>query len=215
MENNILKRIENGKIVAILRKVDKQYIQPVAQALIAGGISLIEVTFDQSGGEGIKNTMAALSILNNEFNKEICVGAGTVMSEEQVKMAVDAGARYIISPNTNRKVIEYTKKLGVVSIPGALTPSEIAQAYEYGADIIKLFPAGELGIPYIKAIRAPLSHIPMMAVGGIDENNITNFMNTGIIGVGIGSGITKKELIQNEKFNELTRLAKKYKDQLK
>ena len=215
MEEKTKKLIEKGKIIAILRKVDKQFIRPVAQALIAGGISLIEVTFDQSCEEGIQNTLASLEILNKDFSNSICVGAGTVMSEKQVKMAVDAGACYMISPNTDKKVIEcHQKNQEPVSIPGALTPSEVALAYEYGGDIIKLFPAGELGIPYIKAIRAPLSHIPMMAVGGIDENNLADFMKTGITGVGIGSGITRNDLIREGRFEELTMLAKTYTGQL-
>ena len=98
--------------------------------------------------------------------------SGTVLTTAEVQQAVDAGARYIISPNVNPDVIRETKRLGAVSIPGALTPTEVATAYAYGADFVKLFPAGELGLSYIKAIRAPLAHIPMLAVGGVNENNL-------------------------------------------
>ena len=132
------------------------------------------------------------------------------MTVEQVRAAVEAGAKYIISPNTDREVIEETKKLGAISIPGAFTPSEVVQAYKMGADYVKLFPAGLLGIPYIKAIKAPISHIPLIAVGGIDADNLHDFLATGINGVGVGSSLVDLKLINDENWDALAELAKKF-----
>ena len=125
-------------------------------------------------------------------------------------IARDAGAKYIISPNTDEKVIKKTNECGMVSIPGALTPTEIQYAHACGADFVKLFPADNLGIGYIKAVLAPLSHIKLLAVGGVNENNLKDFLNVGVKGVGIGSNITKKELIKQGQYDEITKLAKKY-----
>ena len=132
-----------------------------------GGIHCIEVTFDQTSNETIAQTKQSIAAIKEQLGDRVYVGAGTVMTVEQVHMAVEAGAEYIISPNVNEAVIRETKKLDKVSIPGAMTPTEAAAAYEYGADIVKMFPAGILGPAYIKAVKAPLKHIPMTAVGGV------------------------------------------------
>ena len=136
------------------------------------------------------------------------------MSVEQVKIAAEAGAEYMISPDTSEAVIKATREAGAVSIPGALTPTEVATAYAYGADFVKLFPAGELGLSYIKAIRAPLAHIPMLAVGGVNENNLGEFLKAGLDGFGIGSNIVDKKLIEKGDFAALTALAKRYTEQI-
>jgi 2-dehydro-3-deoxyphosphogluconate aldolase/(4S)-4-hydroxy-2-oxoglutarate aldolase len=136
------------------------------------------------------------------------------MNVHQVETAINSGAKYIISPNTNLQVIKKTSELGAVSIPGALTPSEIAFAYEAGAKFVKLFPASEFGVSYIKSIRSPLNHIPLLAVGGVDENNMNSFFEAGVSGVGVGSNIVKKSLISMKKFDEITVLAKKYTKQI-
>jgi 2-dehydro-3-deoxyphosphogluconate aldolase/(4S)-4-hydroxy-2-oxoglutarate aldolase len=171
---------------------------------------LIEVTFNQSSLTKIKDTKDSIKNIYDVMGDKMCVGAGTVMTKEQVREAIDAGAKYIISPNTDREVIEETKKRGAISIPGAFTPSEIINAYETGADYVKLFPAGLLGIPYIKALRAPISHIPLMAVGGIDADNLKGFLDTGISGMGVGSSLVDCKLINEEKWEDLTELARKF-----
>ena len=142
------------------------------------------------------------------------IGAGTVMTAEQVAVAAEAGAEYMISPDTSEAVIKATLAAGAVSIPGALTPTEVAVAYGYGADFVKLFPAGELGLSYIKAIRAPLAHIPMLAVGGVNENNLSAFLDAGLAGVGVGSNIVDKKLIEKGDFAALTALALRYTEQI-
>lgn len=203
-----LKAIYENKIITIVRSIAVDLIVPTVKALVYGGIRFIEITFDQSSATGIEDTSLAIKSLSALFGEDVYIGAGTVATEAQLYAAYEAGAKYIISPHTNIELIQNTKKLGLISIPGCLTPSEIFSAYEAGADIIKLFPAGILGIPYIKAIRAPISHIPMAVVGGIDENNIKDFYNAGIKVFGIGSNIVKESLINAGRFDELTELAK-------
>lgn len=213
MRNNIINSILEHKIIAIIRKVDMDKILYTAEALYNGGIRFMEVTFDQSGDFSESYTTDQIALLKESFGKDLYVGAGTVMTPKQVEAAYHAGARYIISPNTDKAVINKTLELGMVSIPGAVTPTEIQQAHAFGADFVKLFPAGELGLDYIKAVLAPLNHIKMLAVGGINENNLKDFLNTSLKGVGIGSNIVKNGLIVQGKYDQITALTKKYTSQ--
>ncbi len=214
MSEYVINAIKQYKIIAIIRKIPQADIVPVAEALYAGGIRLIEVTFDQAIAEGEQSTAESIKALCDHFGDKMFIGAGTVMSVRQVETAVRVGAKYIISPNTNLQVIKKTSELGIVSIPGALTPSEIVFAYEAGAQFVKLFPASEFGVSYIKSIRSPLNYIPLIAVGGVDSSNMKDFFEAGVSGVGIGSNIVKNTLISMKKFDELTALAKKYTEQI-
>ena len=137
------------------------------------------------------------------------VGAGTVLTIDQLHLAKDAGAAYYVSPNLNMNVIAEAKRLGLGALPGVLTPSEAVAAYEAGADAVKLFPAGSMGAGYLKAIRAPLSHIPIVVVGGIDAGNVAEFIKAGAIGAGVGGHLAKKELIISGQFDVIEREAKK------
>ena len=211
--NNTLEQIKKGKIIAIVRGISSEKIVALAKALNDGGIKCIEVTFDQSSPEGIEETVRSIKLLS-EMDEDICVGAGTVMSTEQVRMAHDAGARYIISPNANAEVIKETKRLEMVSIPGAFTASEAAYAYDCGADIIKIFPGGLLGTAYIKALKAPLSHIPFTAVGNINQNNCAEYIKAGCVGFGVGGSLVSKTLVNEGRFDVITATAKEYIDAL-
>ena len=210
----IIADINRHKIIAIVRGITGETLVKTAEALYEGGIRLLEITFDQTGKISAAQTGEMIADLCRRFAGRMRIGAGTVMTAEQVRIAVAAGAEYMISPDTSREVIEETLRLGAVSIPGALTPTEVATAYAYGADFVKLFPAGELGLSYIKAIRAPLAHIPMLAVGGVNEKNIGEFLSAGLAGFGIGSNIVSKKLIDNGDFAALTALAKQYTEQI-
>ena len=199
--------IEYNKIIAICRRMDVSDILKLAEALQKGGVLMMEVTFDQSNVNCCRDTARAIEALNREFGDSMRIGAGTVLTEEQVFAAKAAGAKYIISPNVNTSVIQTTKREGMTSIPGASTPSEIEVAYESGADFVKLFPAGFFGTGYFKDVRAPLSHIKLIATAGINETNLASFMEAGAIGAGISSYLTSKELVKEGRFDELTRRA--------
>jgi 2-dehydro-3-deoxyphosphogluconate aldolase/(4S)-4-hydroxy-2-oxoglutarate aldolase len=138
------------------------------------------------------------------------IGAGTVLTEEQVALTAQAGGKFIISPNVDKDVITATVKHGLVSMPGALTPSEICQAHKYGADFVKLFPVSDLGAGYVKAVKAPLSHIKLLAVGGITDENMAEYLKAGVYGFGIGSSLTDKKMIAENNWAGITELAKKY-----
>ena len=215
MSKEVLNKILESKIIAIVRGIPSDEVVELTDALVKGGISCIEVTFDQSSEEKARDTLKAISNISKALGDQICVGAGTVMTTEQVEAAAAAGAEYIISPNTNASVIKRTKELGKVSIPGAMTPSEVAEAYELGADIVKLFPAGILGCDYIKAVKAPLKHIPITAVGGVNPGNCADFIRAGAVGVGVGGNLVSPQLVKESRFDEITAIAKSYTDSLK
>jgi 2-dehydro-3-deoxyphosphogluconate aldolase/(4S)-4-hydroxy-2-oxoglutarate aldolase len=142
------------------------------------------------------------------------IGAGTVLTEKQVELTKNAGGKFIISPDTCPEVIKETKKLGLVSIPGAFTPSEAVIAHKAGADFVKLFPITSMGPKYLKDIKAPLSHIRFLAVGGINADNITEYLSVGACGVGIGSDIANKKLIEANDFAAIEENAKCYVKQI-
>ena len=206
--DDIVEKIKRDKLIAIVRGIYGQDCINLAHALQAGGINLLEVTFDRAHPETFKDTASAISATKTALGRTIVVGAGTVMSVETVEMAYKAGARYIISPNTDVDVIKRTVALGMVSIPGAVTPTEIEVAHKAGADFVKIFPAGALGPQYIKAICAPLNHVKMLAVGGVNEKNIPEFLAAGAMGCGVGGGLVEKSRVASGAFDEITRLAK-------
>lgn len=210
MSQSVLEKILTGKIVAIVRGIPSSKIVGLATALEKGGVNCIEVTFDQSSEEKAKDTLAAISAIKAALGDRVCVGAGTVMTVEQVNQAVDAGAEYMISPNVDEAVIRETKRLGKVSIPGAMTATEAAFAHRCGADIVKMFPAGILGVDYIKAVKAPLKHIPMTAVGNVNVENCAEFIKAGAVGVGVGGSLVSAKLVDEGKFDEITATARAY-----
>lgn len=208
--SNVIEFIEENKIIAIVRGVDKADIIKTAQALYDGGIKLMEVTFNQNDPDHLTKTPEMIKLLVDEFGDKMCIGAGTVMNIEQCQAAINAGAKYMISPNVDESVIKKTKQLGAISIPGALTPTEAANAHNWGADFVKLFPAGNLGKDYIKSLCAPLNHIKFLAVGGISDTNIAEYMSTGILGVGVGGGLVNVKAIKDADFEYITKKAVEY-----
>ena len=212
-DSRVLNLILEKKIITIVRGTYGDDLRKLAHALYDGGIRFMEVTFDQKDPDCIAKTAGAISMLNAEFaGCDFYAGAGTVLTKEQVKAAFDAGASYIISPNTNPEVIRYTKELGLVSIPGAMTPTEILFAHDCGADIVKLFPAATLGLKYVKDILEPISHVAILATAGITEENFAEFLKPGLKGAGISGRLTDKKLIAAGDWEEFTRRAKAFVD---
>lgn len=209
---NTVDFIQKNKVITICRKVYGQDLLNLAHALYAGGVKLIEVTFDQADPDCIAKTTSCIRTLCGEFGDKMMFGAGTVLTREQVKAAADAGARYIISPNTDPNIITCTKELGLVSIPGAMTPSEIMTAHNLGADIVKLFPAGALGFRYIKDILAPISHVKLCATGGVTEENWGEYLDLGFAGAGISGRLCDKKCIAAGNFDEITHRAQTFTD---
>jgi 2-dehydro-3-deoxyphosphogluconate aldolase/(4S)-4-hydroxy-2-oxoglutarate aldolase len=138
------------------------------------------------------------------------IGAGTVLTESQVELTKNAGGKFIISPDTNPEIIKKTRELGLVSIPGALTPSEATLANRSGADFVKLFPNGEVKPTYLKALVAPLSHIKFLAVGGVSAANAKETLAMGAVGIGVATAIANKDLIKKGDYEGITRLARDF-----
>lgn len=202
--------VQRRKIIAIVRGLAPEYMAGLADALLRGGIDLMEVTFSQAKPDTWRDTAAAIEAIGQRMAGRMLVGAGTVITGEQLRMAADAGARYIITPNVNPGLIGQIKAAGLCAFPGALTPSEIETAYQAGADAVKVFPAGQLGPGYIKAVKAPLSHVPLMAVGGVSEKNAADFLKAGCCGVGVGGNLVNMQWIQAGEWEKITALANEY-----
>ena len=210
MREQVIKSIEKEKIVVIVRGVARENLIPLAQAMYEGGIRLLEITYDATGKTTDAETAANIEMLAKHFEGRMYIGAGTVIRPVQVELTAKAGGKFIISPDTNKEIIEKTRELGLVSMPGALTPTEIADASRFGADFVKLFPVSTFGTEYVKAVKAPLSHVKLLAVGGIDEKNIADYAKAGACGFGVGSNIVNKKLIEAGEFGKITELAKEF-----
>ncbi len=207
-KQNCILKIKQEKIIAIIRGCSAIQCLETAEALYEGGIRLVEITFDHTGIIPFQETIKAIQLINEKMERKICVGAGTVLDSDQVEEAAAVGARYIISPDINEKVIYQTNERGMVSIPGALTPTEIAFAFRTGADFVKVFPAAVLGPEYIKALKGPLGHIPLLAVGGIGESNLGDYLKAGCSGFGIGGKLADRKVIAEGNFRRITEAAK-------
>jgi 2-dehydro-3-deoxyphosphogluconate aldolase/(4S)-4-hydroxy-2-oxoglutarate aldolase len=204
----LLSLLRQDKLIAICRGAEGDTLLSLAAAICAGGIRFIEVTFQQE-----RDDCADLARQNI---KALCgmpgiiPGAGTVLSPDQVRAAYEAGAKYIVSPNTDPAVIAETKRLGLMSIPGALTPSEIMAAHNAGADLVKLFPTATMGLKYFKDLRAPLSHIGLVVTAGITPDNLGDYLKAGAFAAGISSPLCDKELMAAGDFAEITRRARAF-----
>ena len=208
MKGEIEEFVRDGRIIAIIRGFAPDICLKLAEAYHAGGIRLVEVTFNQKAPETWKDTAAAIRSIRDHFAGAVRVGAGTVLTEEQLGMCEDAGGEYMITPNVNPALIRKCVADGLVAMPGALTPSEAVDAWTAGASFVKIFPAGSLGPSYVKAVRAPLSHIPFLAVGGISPDNVADFMKAGCVGAGVGGNLTNKEWIASGAWNRIADVAR-------
>lgn len=210
MRDTVIRQILDKKIIAIVRGISPEQALAAARALCDGGITLVEVTFNQKAPETFQNTAAAIRSIREKLGDRMLVGAGTVTTPELAELAAQAGASYIISPDTDPEVIRKTRELGLVSIPGAYTPSEVKQAYKAGADFVKLFPCVGDAPAYLKAICAPLNHIPLLAVGGVTADNAAAFLKAGAVGVGVGGSLVNKAWIEAGEYHKITEEARRF-----
>lgn len=201
--------IKNRSVVAVIRGATLESIIPMANALKEGGVTALEITME---------TPKALAIIEkaaDEFGDELLVGAGTVLDPETARAAIMAGSKFIFSPTVNPETIRMTKRYGIISVPGAFTPTEILHAFEHGADVIKVFPAGTVGPGYFKNIAGPLPHIPLMPTGGINLQNAKDYIRSGAVAVGVGTSLVDpSRAITNEYLVEVTQNAKKLMEEI-
>ncbi len=208
MRDEVIELALREKVIAIVRGVGSEQCMKVAAALCEGGIRLMEVTYNLAKPESRRDTARAIGDIARAFDGRMLVGAGTVTDVELVDLTAEAGGLFIISPDTNTDVIKRTRELGLVSMPGALTPSEMMTAHRAGADFVKLFPAANMGPGYLKAVRAPLNHVRIMAVGGINEKNVGDFLAAGAVGVGVGGNLANRAWIEAGEFGKITEAAR-------
>ena len=203
MTSDIESVVRERKIIAIIRGFAPDTCLRLAEAYAAGGIGLVEVTFNQREPETWKDTARAIRAIRERFTPSVRVGAGTVLTEEQLSMCEDAGGEYMITPNVNVALIRDCVRRGLVAMPGALTPTDAVAAHEAGASFVKIFPAATFGAGYVKALVAPLSHVPFLAVGGISADNVAEFLKAGCIGAGVGGNLTNREWIAAGEWDKI------------
>ncbi len=183
--HEIIERILESGIVAVIRAESPERAIEICRACREGGIIAIEVTFS------VPHAVDVIHELDKDLGKEILLGAGTVLDPYTAKIAIEAGAKYIVAPNLSEDTALLCNKHRVPYIPGVLTPTEIVKALELGVPLMKLFPASTVGPSYIKAIHAPLPQARLMPTGGIELENVKEWIKAGAAAVGVGGGLTK------------------------
>lgn len=203
-----VKEFLEKKVIVVCRGIAEEEIVNVAQALYDGGISFMEVPFDQKNPDTFELTARKISAVRKALDGKMHVGAGTVITMEQFELAKKAGAEIIVSPTLEEDVVIATKEAGLVSMPGCATPSEITKAYKLGADLIKLFPSSVITLKTIKEISVPLNHIPLVCFGGVNAENINEVLSTGVVGVGMGGAVLDKKALEDKDYSKITELSK-------
>src|SRR5919108_1905373 len=202
----VIERIKVERAVAVIRTDSTERALGAANAVIAGGFRAIEITFS------FPEAAEAIAKLTRNNDNDLLIGAGTILTSQQVHEAVEAGARFLVSPCVLPEVIDAARELKVAIIPGAFTPTEIYTAYSLGTDIVKIFPAVRFGPEYLKAVRGPLPQIPIMPTSGVDASNVADWFRAGAVAVGAVSSVLDPELIEKEDWDALTKRAREFID---
>ncbi len=199
-----LDRILRSGVVAVLRAPSGEILTDVAEALLAGGVEAIEVTFTVPRAQHVLEQVA------DRLGDKIVLGAGTVLDTETARTAILAGAQFVVSPTVNLEVIQLCRRYSRLILPGALTPTEILTAWEAGADIVKVFPSELTGPGYLKAIHGPLPQVRLMPTGGVNLKTAAEFLKAGACALGIGGSLVDPKAIADRDFAKITDLAKQY-----
>ena len=194
-----LKKIEETRIISIIRGIPKDQILATVDALYKGGIKCIEITMDSP------NALEMITLVKEKYTDEILVGAGTVLDEVTARKVILAGAEFILSPTLSTKVIEICNMYGKLAIPGVFTPTEALTATQAGAQIVKVFPVGSVGPGYIKDLKGPLSQIKVIPVGGVDVNNAKAYLDSGATAIGVGSCLVNRADVLKGDFEKITK----------
>lgn len=197
-------RLKESGLVAVIRRPERSQIHHIAEALVEGGTGALEITLDTPGALGM------IEDLKEKYGDRVLVGAGTVLDAVSAKLAIDAGADFIFSPTFDVETIQMTNRYGKISIPGVMTPTEVLNAYAAGADLLKIFPGGAFNENYIKDLRGPLSHIPMMPTGGVNLENVEAFIKNGAVAVGVGGSLVDSKAIAEGRYDDLASIAKQF-----
>lgn len=202
-KHDIIKRIENTGIVAVVRAENDEHAEDIAYACMDGGIDAIEIAFTVPGAHKV------IESLVEEFGDNLLVGAGTVLDSETARVAILAGAKYIVSPAFDLDTAKLCNRYQIPYMPGCMTLTEMIRAMEAGADIIKVFPGSVFGPSFIKAVKGPLPQAVLMPTGGVNLDNVDQWIKNGCVAVGVGGGLTKGSK------DEITETAKKFVEKIK
>jgi len=202
--SEICAHLENPGIIAVLRTERPEQVPAICEALIAGGVLAVEITFT------VPRALEAIREASQRFGTQALIGAGTVLDAQCCRDAIDAGAQFVVSPITKLEIIAVAHAAGRPAMLGAYTPTEAQTAHEADADYIKIFPADRLGPAYIKALRAPLPHLRIVPTGGVDLQTAPEFLKAGCAALGVGSSLLTEEILRIDNWPELTRLAKAF-----
>lgn len=204
-KQEVLDRMTGEGLIPVVRVSASQEALDVAGALKEAGVSLIEITMTVQGAMGV------IKELSGKFGKEVIIGAGTVLDTKTAKEAVLAGARFLVSPSLNLDLIRFALQAEVAVIPGALTPTEIVTAWNAQADMVKVFPAAQVGGPdYVKALKGPLPQIPLVPTGGVNLQNAGAFIRAGAAALGVGGELVDRKAIAQRNFGVITETAKAF-----
>ncbi|QRG66708.1 bifunctional 4-hydroxy-2-oxoglutarate aldolase/2-dehydro-3-deoxy-phosphogluconate aldolase [Brevibacillus choshinensis] len=200
----LLEKLVESGVIAVVRRIPTEKIDRVAESLVRGGVTALEITVDS------EDAFSSIARLSRQLRGVAIVGAGTVIDAEAAAMAIQSGADFLFSPSLHHEVIRVAARHGKICVPGVLTPTEMITAIEWGADLVKLFPAASFGPAYLQAVKAPFPHIPIIPTGGIDEQNASSFIQAGAAALGIGGTLLDRKLIEAGDFGALEKTAKTY-----
>ena len=192
-----LRRLEESPVLGIIRGAPKDSIKGVMDACVAGGLRFVELTLNT------ENALSLIESASQQFSEDLCVGAGTVLSLTDVKLAVNAGAQFIVAPTLNIDVATYCVENEIAYFPGALTPTEIEKAWSAGAMMVKVFPASQMGPSYFNTVRGPFNELLLMAVGGVDSSNAVEYLKAGASAVAIGGSVFTISRMKNKEFGSI------------
>ncbi len=205
---NVLDNMEKHRIVAIVRLDDLSTARHITEALVEGGIRAIEFTLTNP------DAIPTIAAMRKSVDERVAIGAGSVTTSDQVRAVADAGAQFVVSPVSKRDVIAACAERDLPAMPGAFTPTEIQQAWEWGASVVKVFPANHLGMRYIKDVKAPLPHLRLMPTGGVTVDNIREFLDLGAFAVGVGSSLINNDAVADRDWKRLRENAGRYARQI-
>lgn len=203
-KDTTLSRILHSGVVAVLRAPNGEMLADVAQALLAGGVEAIEVTFT------VPNAHRVLEQVTDRLGDKIVLGAGTVLDVETARTALLAGAEFVVSPTLNLDVIRLCRRYSKAVMPGAFTPTEVLTAWEAGADVVKVFPSDVTGPAYLKALRGPLPQVRLMPTGGVNLETLPAFLKAGACAVGVGGALVDPKAIAAGDMTRIEALARQY-----
>lgn len=201
---SLLQQLTDSGVIAVIRRVPADKVDQVAHALVEGGVTALEVTVDSP------DAFETIKRLSTELKNKAIVGAGTVIDSESARLAISAGADFVFCPSLHESVIRTALRYGKIAVPGVMTPTEMVQAIEWGADLVKLFPGASLGVQFIKDVKGPYPYIPVIPTGGVDLDNVGDFVKAGAAAVGIGSHLVNRTAIEQADYSVIRDTAAKY-----